>query len=244
MSLPEYRKSLAGLTELELWYAAKKGSECGHDIGTAVNTWTDLYCFSSSFDKEILATDNVAWSAFLGKLSTYDFAAFMEDFEPRLDKDLEKAKQEISRSYAGFTYEFHYEYFHPPCSGELLTLHFRNYFAPDSPADHEDALAAGLRDLVARARSERPEVKMVQCASWLNNIPFFQRLFPRAWWQDGKDCPYAPSTGWWGQFIDRTGGINMKNAVSFRERGEFKYKNVHSVCAIEDLRKHLVGLLK
>ncbi|MFA6566571.1 MAG: hypothetical protein WCS96_00015 [Victivallales bacterium] len=239
MSLSEYRESLTELTGLELWYAAEKGAEHGHDLKTSVNSWTDLYCFSAFFGKEISVRENAEWNAFLEKLPGYDVAAFMVNFEPRMKKDLENARKDISRSFAGFMYEFHHEYFEPPDSGELLTLHFRNYFAPDSPSDHGNELAARLSELVAKARVERPDVRKVQCASWLNNIPFFLRLFPDAWQANAADCPYEPSAGWWGQFIDRSGGISLKNTAYLKERGEFKYKNTHSVCAISDLERHL-----
>ena len=243
MSLPEYRNSLAGLTELELWYAAKQGATCRHDFKTAVNLWTDLYSFSSCFDRETAAEKNAAWSVFLDNLSRYDVAAFMRDFEPRLERDLEKAGRDIALSSAGFMYEFHHEYFRPPDSGDLLTLHFRNYFAPDSPANHVGELAAKLRGLVAKARAERPEVKKVQCASWLNDIPFFLALFPDEWRESAADCPYEPSTGWWGQFIDRTGGINQKNAAYLKEHGAFKHQNVHCVCSVDGLERRLASII-
>ncbi|MDO9541247.1 MAG: hypothetical protein Q7J98_02850 [Kiritimatiellia bacterium] len=242
-----YRKSLAALAELELWFAAEKNKARNDEFNTAVNTWTDLYSFSIFHDKKIPAAENRGWNAFLEKLPSADMEscvnALIENFAPRIGQDLEKAKRDISESFAGFMCEYHHDYFKPPESGDMLTLHFRNYFAPDSPSDHGSELMAGLLALVNKAESERPAVKMAQCASWLNNIPFFLELFPEEWRKNSRICPYKPSTGWWGQFIDRRGGINRRNVEYLKEKRDFKYANVHCICGIGSLKRHLEEFL-
>ena len=115
---------------------------------------------------------------------------------------MENEKAIISESFAGFTYEYHCEYYKEP-KPELLTLHFRNAFKPDSPFRHLHELTKGLKQIVEDVQRHRPDILRVQCASWLNNIPAFCRAFPRI--VDERFCALPPiegNSGWWGQFID------------------------------------------
>jgi hypothetical protein len=247
LSEDESRKTLRGLIELELWYASVKKDEKGYSFREAVNKLTELYFFSSLYDKDVPADKNSKWNEFLTNLSGEDAGRdadiAMSDLSIGIPAKMEKAKAEISSSFNGFLYEFRPEYFKPADSPDCLTLHFRNYFAPESPASHTHELAEGLRQIVERASVERPDVKTVQCATWLNNIPFFTGLFPAEWAEQGKPCPYEPSTGWWGQFIDREGKIHAENAEFLRKHRDFKYKNTHCLCGINNLYKHLQKVL-
>jgi hypothetical protein len=239
MSPADYRETLAGLTELELWFAREKGAKDGSDLTTSVNTWTDLYPFSMFYSKKIAARDNSEWNTVLKQMTGYEVSPFMEHFAPRMEEDLRKAQEDMRLSLAGFMHEYHHEYFKGADTGDLLTLHFRNFFAPDSPANHADELKAGLRTLIAKAQGERPDVEKVQCASWLNNVPFFLELFPEEWRANAVTCPYEPSAGWWGQMIDRKGKLHEGNAAHLREQGQFKHANVHGRCPVDRLVQHL-----
>jgi len=153
--------------------------------------------------------------------------------------DLARRQEEKLRAgFAGLTYEYHPEYFGPP-QPDLLTLHFGNAFAPESPFRHEGELRAGLREIARRTRAERPDVVRVQCASWLNNVERFTRLFPPEWDRSGTDCPLEGHTGWWGQFTDRTGGLHAGRTAEFRATWSFRCPNRHCRCVLDALEDHL-----
>jgi hypothetical protein len=166
------------------------------------------------------------------------------DDDSALLKLIEKGKAEIERSFNGFSWEAHYEYYKDEKSPPLLTLHSRNYFSQDSPFDHTDELAEGLLRILDEAEKKRPDLKDVQCASWLNNLPPFQALFPAGWREKAVACPVEGHTGCWGQLIDRTGEINRKNLARLNTCGELQYMNLHCKCAVSALRRHLTAELR
>jgi hypothetical protein len=160
-------------------------------------------------------------------------------FVPRLKKDLEDARILIAQSNNGFTYEYFPEY-GTNNKEEFLTLHFRNFYAPDSPFNHSHELAKGLRTIVSNTIKERPDVKQVQCASWLNNLSQFLQLFPTEWQENSNFCyPMTASTGWWGRFINREGKINQKAVDKFKSTLKFDYPNRHCRCTIQKLYDYL-----
>lgn len=158
--------------------------------------------------------------------------------EPAVERDLAVAAQWLRESYGCFKYEYHPLYAEPN-SGDHLTLHVRNAYQPDSPFRHFPEMAASLREIISRAERERPDVSMVQCATWLNSLPPFARLFPPVWLETSQPGVPGSHTGWWGQFMDRRGGFHAKNGRRFRETGEFPFTHLLCRCTITDLREHL-----
>jgi hypothetical protein len=94
--------------------------------------------------------------------------------------------------------------------------------------------------LLSDAKAKQPEVETVHCGSWLNALKPFQELFPPEW----AASMTAPSElryhyGWWGQFIDRTGGFNRRNGEKLRATGKFPFPCVGCRCSTASLRAHL-----
>lgn len=167
----------------------------------------------------------------------------LEQDLPYIHRNLPKQFQDgwvrpMSTPYFGFSYEFRPEY-DTNHTADFLTLHFRNWFTPDSPLNHQDKLLQGLDSLVADSAIERPDVTDVQCATWVNSLPKFARLFPTSWMHHAVQGAPGNHTGWWGQFMDRTGRLHERNAMLLRKTGEFPHPHLKCKCTIAELREHL-----
>jgi hypothetical protein len=253
MTLEEARTFLRDMMELQMWYCVYVVRHQDSSFREAVNRFTELYPYCNVYRKETAKSENAEYQKLVGSLEQCWNDAGDEAFpsraweliEPntssRLRDILEPAKESILRSFAGFTYEFHPEYAGPE-TPDWLTLHFRNYFAPDSPFQHVPELVAGLLEILENAQRKRPKVTQVQCASWLNNLEPFQKLFPEEWMTRSSVCSLGGNLGWWGQFIDRTGQLHQRNAALFRETGEFLYPNRHCRCERDHLKTHLLNM--
>ncbi len=239
------RKTLFSLLDLEMWYARQLAKLENIPLSEALCDRVEFYHHSSCFREGVSASRNPEWQ----KLSAKLIAApehwqqecgqyYLDGLEARIHQQQELIRQ----SFSGFMYEFHSRYFSD--SLELyLTLHFRNFFAPHNPFLYPDQLQAGLRTLLDRALAQQPEIRYVQCASWLNQRPEFLRLFPPSYAANPKDCyPETNNTGWWGQFINAGGGFNEKAAAEFiANGGRFTYHNTHCICTVQELLSHLAG---
>ena len=168
---------------------------------------------------------------------------FEERVVPYLESSFDAALREISGSRAGFLRELHTEYYSQ--SPELfLTLHFRNKFAPESPFSHRRELLLGLAEIINECAEQHPEIKVVQCASWLNNRREFTSLFPPDYLKHRTVClPMEGSTGWWGSFIDCQGNFNRLRAAEFERLGGFSMPNLHCRCSVSALQQHLTAEL-
>lgn len=253
MTFEQSRTFLRDMMELQMWYCVFAVRNKRVSFREAVNRFTELYPYCNAYDVNTKVNENVAFQDLVGLLeelwNDVGDDAFpsrsWEQIEPcvltRLEEILEPAKESIRNSFSGFTYEFCPEYA-GPSTPDWLTLHFRNFFTPDSPFHHTPELVAGLLEILERSHRERPDVDQVQCGSWLNNIEQFQNLFPPEWMMRSNVCPIEGNLGWWGQFIDRTGQLHRRNAAKFRETGEFLYPNRHCRCDRETLKRHLLNL--
>lgn len=249
MNLQEYAKALHDMMQLQMWYAVHAVRQ-GKVFTEVVSNLTEVYTYCNFYKQEVAPEHNTDFDNIIQLLETtwhsvgdYEFpAASWELLKPylttRIEKDLIMARKNIENSYAGFTFEYHREYF-GPAKPEFLTLHFRNYFAPDTPFNHRQELTAALLKIVDEAEHARPDVDKVQCATWLNNIEPFYSLFPNQWLKTSYVCPFEGNAGWWGQFIDRTGQLHKGNVAKFMKTGQFPYPNRHCRCGIVDLKSHL-----
>lgn len=131
--------------------------------------------------------------------------------EPRIDQD--------SRSNAAEP-ESPYGCWGSDVGESLVALHIHNANRPDSPFSDMPVLASDLLRLLKDAKSSNPRVEQVRCATWLNNLPIFQSLFPPAW-LGTKDLvtPIGSGAGLWGQYLDRRGAFHHGHARKFRDSG-------------------------
>lgn len=235
-----FREDLLQLLEFETEYSQRMSRLEKIPFSAAMEKYTEWRYLATPED----APDSVDFT-FDDLQTAEQRRMFFEQYVvPEQSRRYAKNLQEIRDSYAGFMCEAHTEYYSE--SPELLlTLHFRNRFAPDSPFGHRQELAAGLLKLVVDFHREHPEIRRVQCASWLNNLPDFLSLFPREWFESRTIClPMEASTGWWGSLIDHHGRFSQARAEKFRERGGFSCPNVHCRCQITALINHLEKLVK
>jgi hypothetical protein len=242
LDLHDYRSTLRKLIELQVFYAKKEAEIEKLPLADSLNQYTEMYYYSTLYSPDVPASSNEEWGKVVEKISQMPaqaWAVLEKYFVPRMEKDLEDARCQIAQSYNGFMYEYFPEY-ETGNKEEFLTLHFRNFYAPDSPFNHTCELVEGLQTIVAKALEERPDVKQVQCASWLNNLPHFLQLFPQQWQDRANFCyPMSASTGWWGRFINREGKINQKAVDKFKSTLEFDCPNRHCRCTITELEQHL-----
>jgi hypothetical protein len=236
LDFKQYQEDLLELLEFEAEYAEHMASIEKCSLEEAMLKYTEWHYMHTtapgSHDERL---------ALMRKLASKEARRtfFEERVIPEQQKRFIEGQEEIRGSRAGFIAEVRPEYYSE--SPEIfLTLHFRNYFAPDSPFAHKQELANGLLQLIEEFLLKHPTVERVQCASWLNNVPDFLSLFPDEWLKCRVLClPMEPSTGWWGSLIDRTGRFSRKRAELFKKCGGFSMPNMLCRCKIEDLLHHL-----
>jgi len=252
MSLEEYTQTLRDMMQLQMWYVVHLVQQ-GKAFSEVLSKLSEVYAYCDIYKSEISPECNAdfckivqhlenTWRA-VGdaKFPQAGWEALKPHFEARMEKDLTAARKNIENSYAGFTFEYHCEYFGPE-KPDFLTLHFRNYYAPDTPFNHRKELIAAILKIIEKSEKARPDVVKVQCASWLNNIEPFYSLFPDQWFKTSYACPLEGNAGWWGQFVDRTGQLHKKNVAKFMETGQFLYPNRHCRCDVIELKSHLSNI--
>ena len=225
------QKTVRELLEFELQYAQRMAKVENCPLSRTLK-YTEWQMFCGDLPQE-------QWESRLATPQGRE-ALFREAVRPYLERNFEACRAEIAGSHAGFLSELHAEYYME--SPELLlTHHFRNRFAPDSPFRHARELVEGLLSIVERCMAEHPEIHRVQCASWLNNRDEFLALFPPEWKRNRTFClPMEGSTGWWGSFIDSQGHFNRIRAAEFERLGGFRMPNLHCRCDIAALKQHLL----
>ena len=242
---------LQAMLELQTEYAVHRHARQEEPLEETITRYTEWPFYHDSFVDACPAADNEEWMRCIrdsvaalpssaGPAETFAHlqCRLLAGMQARIRNVFRQEEEKTRGGFAGFTYEYHPEYF-GPAQPELLTLHFRNAFAPNGPFEHEQALRDGLRAIVRRARAERPGVARTQCATWLNNVAPFTRLFPSEWASSGTDCPLEGHTGWWGQFTDRTGGLHAARVAAFRGTWSFRFPNRHCRCSLDALEEHL-----
>ncbi len=158
--------------------------------------------------------------------------------EPVVAWEAQSFEQFLANATGCFQYEFT-KYYADPTQPDHLTLHIRNAYRPESPFHHLPKIADSLREIIARAATQRPDVYWVQCGSWLNSMPPFASLFPPSWIETAQPGRPGSHMGWWGQFQDRRGAFSERNARQFRATGQFPCGHQLCRCRIDKLREHL-----
>lgn len=235
VDLARCKETVRTLLEFELQYALRMAAIEKKSLQeTLIYTEWEMFCGG---------TDDFSWKEEIADPVKRE-KLFQTRVVPFLESTFETALQEISASRAGFLSELHTEYYSD--SPELfLTLHFRNKFAPDSPFKHKKELVKGLLEIVSECMKNTPEIKLVQCASWLNNREQFTSLFPPEYLKNKTFClPMEGSTGWWGSFIDCQGNFNTLRAAEFERLGGFSMPNLHCRCSVAALYQHLTEQLQ
>jgi hypothetical protein len=238
------------MLELQLWYVIHVVRSEGADFVETITRRTQIYSLSTATIGSLPAGENPEWIALVEALRSrwreLGDDTFLDSFwslleshiVPGIPAELEREKEALRQSDYGFSYEYHPEYFGPE-KPDLLTIHFRNFFVPESPFQYRPKLVRGLFQILDRVSGENPDVDRVQCGTWLNNLDLFIDLFPESWRLNMQEVPMDGSFGWWGQFVDRTGQLHKRNVAAFKRAKRFLYPNRVCTCGMEELRQHL-----
>lgn len=231
-TLEQTQKTWRKLLAMETDYAARMARIESRSLAETLAQYTEWYEMAGG------SGDKIEWCTRLNDSTSRD-SVFDKAIVPEITHRFELSRQAIRDSYNGFMCEACTEYYSD--SPELLlTLHFRNNFAPDSPFEHIKELAEGLKRLVDDFTAAHPECHRVQCASWLNNRAEFLQFFPKEWSENRTVClPMEGSQGWWGSFVNCKGEFNSKRAAIFQKNGGFSMPNVHCRCSIAALKEHI-----
>jgi hypothetical protein len=251
------RDFVVGVVALSLWLARRLWRE-GMDLAEALTARTNLYRLTCLWDgrnhpaRPVEGWRDARWDGLLGQMqSLFERHAGSDDttaleqeglemlwpvLEPRLAADSPVSPTPRTRPFGFFTYDY-------SSAERSVTLHLANACPPRSPFAEPSARAAELGRLLDEAASRDPAPLRVICSSWLNSFPPFQTFFPPAWTSSASPpSPLAYHYGWWGQFIDRTGGFHRRNGAHLRQTGQFPYPCVRCTCSVSELRAHLVEM--
>lgn len=250
------RDFVEGVVPLSLWLARRLWRE-GMDLGEALTARTNIYRLTSLWDgrnhpaRPAEGWRDPRWEELLGQLRLlFERHAGSEDttvleqqglqllwpvLEARLTTDSAGGPTARARPFGFFTYDY------SPAE-RSVTLHLANPCPPRSPFAEPAARVAELGCLLDEAMARDPSPLRVLCSSWLNAFPPFQAFFPPVWASSASPpTPLGYHYGWWGQFINRTGGFHRPNGAHLRETGQFRYPCVRCTCSVDELREHLVA---
>ena len=120
------------------------------------------------------------------------------------------------------------------------SLHVRNAVRPRSPFEDLAGRQAELRALCREVERSGEPPQAVRCASWLNALPAFQSLFPKAYVESLKpEGPFPTGLGWWGQLIGRDGTLHRRRAEALRQTGQFEYPRLAGQCPFRSFKETL-----
>jgi len=247
------RDFVENVVKLSLWLARRRMRE-GEPLEKAITLRTNIYRLSSLWDGNnhpAHGWHDERWDELLKKLAEI-FARHDSDpesdaleeeglnflrplLEARLATDVAAWPAPKAGDYGFFNFDLQ-----PKEKPERINLHLVNRFAPRPPFQDPAARAEELSRLTHDVVAKEPQIAWVICHTWLNTFKPFQDLFPPEYAQSAS----PPSEmgfhyGWWGQFIDRTGGFHRKNGEHLRRTGTFPYACVACHCGIGSLWRHL-----
>lgn len=117
----------------------------------------------------------------------------------------------------------------------VASLHFYNADCPNSPLENPPVRAAELLS-ITRELHRLGNIHTLRMASWLNNLPAVQQLFPASYVASIEpNGPYPNGLGWWGQLITRQGGVHPFKAQQIREQKGFAYPRCLGHCPLKDM---------
>jgi hypothetical protein len=248
------RDFVVGVVPLSLWLARRLWRE-GMDLAETLTARTNLYRLTCLWDgrnhpaRPVDGWRDPRWDELLGQmralfeghagsdettaLEREGLALLWPVLEPRLEVDSRVSPTPRPRPFGFFTYDYSAEQ-------RSVTLHLANPCPPRSPFAEPAARAAELGRLLDEATARDPAPLRVRCGSWLNSFPPFHAFFPPTWAASASEpTPLAYHYGWWGQFIDRTGGFHRRNGAHLRQTGQFPYPCVNCACSVSELSAHL-----
>jgi len=122
-----------------------------------------------------------------------------------------------------------------------LAIHLINAYQPDSPFDHLEHFRATMLHAIDHGLASHPDIKIVSCGSWLNQVPKFQYLWPESFIKNQKvvNITGGFGPGVWGQYMTVDGGFNEEKALILRKTGKHPFPLTESFCFVEEIISHL-----
>jgi len=242
------------IVKLMLWYMYQLMSNLQISFSVVLTDYVDIYRKTSFFNlNDASETQRLKpkWSECAAKLNAI-FEMHLSNKRPaaeleqqglrllwpylveRVERGLPLVEYRENTTFGCFFYNL---------NDRVIDLHFVNKIMPEAPFTKLLGRAAELYKLLLHCKEDRPQIQKIKCGSWLNDYPPFCKLFPSTWQDSGERRSYN-SLGWWGQFVNHYGDIHAHNAKQFRDTSNFPYQCTYHQCEIDDLRRHLRGLLE
>ncbi len=122
-----------------------------------------------------------------------------------------------------------------------LALHLINAYQPDSPFDHLNHFLSTMLQAVEQAVAVYPDIKIVSCGSWLNQLAKFQHLWPASFKQNqivlNETGGFGP--GAWGQYMTTAGRFSEAKAAILRGTGKHPFALTKAQCPVAEVIAHL-----
>jgi hypothetical protein len=126
-----------------------------------------------------------------------------------------------------------------------LALHLINAYQPDSPFDHLKHFLTTMLQAVEQTIGVYPNIKIVSCGSWLNQLPKFQQLWPESFKRNQKVLNetggFGP--GAWGQYMTTSGGFSEAKAAILRKTGKHPFALTEAQSPVVEVVLHLKKLI-
>ncbi len=235
------------LFELQIYHACDRVVREGADLDFALRRWTMLPGFPRRYlasaeelathERRTLALIHACWDRQAGAVEPQRIVEESRAWLAELIADVVARWRRLppQNSWYGCFCTTHEP------GQDLAAFHFYNCACPASPFTDADALRDDLRQCLLALRRESPQVRRIQCGSWVNNLSPIQALLPRAYRQSlVKTDPDGKSgLGWWGQFVSSDGGLNEQRAAELRATGIFHYARLLGHCSLDEALSHL-----
>jgi hypothetical protein len=251
------RSFVRNTTALSIWFARRLAAR-GTLFRRALANYTNIYRFTSLWDGQnhpanpAIGWQDDAWENLLDQLDNIHARYPSGDAPPEMETESldvhwpfmeERLKIDVAAWPTPADKPFGFFHYRPGDSGwneDRITLHLNNPFAPVSPFADSRQRAQELANLLNHAKSVKPTLHTVSCASWLVSFAPFQALFPPSFAASASGPrPLAYHYGWWGQMMDRAGDFNHRNAGHLRNTGEFPYPCIYCAAPINETAAYL-----
>lgn len=256
-SLTEHREYLADICRLKLWCVWHWQSTHPNDhISDTLRKRVDIYRKTDINNEDMnpkqCSWQDPRWISLVNQISkvwdTYhnnaeafeaeSFAIVWPSVSRRCERDFNESSYVKNYQCGSLT-------FNPPSkeNPNEVFFHIANALSPRSIFDYPRYLPTCLRCVVSNSRQQYQATQLTT-ASWLNDHPAWQALFPAVWKQ--RMSPAETETDWhfgfWGQFINARGTFNHKLGEKLRTTGKFPYGFRRSWCTHQELLAHLDAL--
>lgn len=254
----EFKESTYEMIRLSLWFVwhwkqAHPDETIESNLRNRVDIFRKMDLYESAMDSDNPPFDNTAWIDFENAVSEIYSATSLDD-DTFVEKSFKIFKQSIDEAFDSRWIDFQKPIsmkcgsltYHDSDKNNpsMIAIHIANALAPASIFDDPLYLPGCLTNLMNRTEAEFG-VDTIHCGSWLNSHPRWLELFPKEYHGNlsKPDEEIQWHLGFWGQFINASGGFHSRNAEKFRKTGTMPFAYRTSDCSFDLLREHLNKIL-